>query len=358
MDSMGKNVYDEFYEEFDKYYGCKVEPGGVMTCKQFCDIMINDVASASYIIPIDFNDVRAVFKYVRVADAAVFTCQITDCIATIKDIVSCFQKHHPQAGIRDLMFLFCISEDADLSIGKFYEFLGNIAEELKKHGEEINFVWGIARDNGVKPGQMRIISGAGLYYDVKNDDVRTKLSRKLAYMLRHTDAVDRQGFCSVSDALEYCGIIYEELRYIVDNDNKNRFEVVGESVVEACIRARNGHSGKVKIDPGLKLATPPMILYHGTTEKALENILGKEEGLKGMTRQYVQLTDDPKIALDAAKRHKKYSPVLLGIHAYNALCCGIHFYRATNGVWQVEHVPYYFIHRVDDSHENECSLHG
>lgn len=160
-------------------------------------------------------------------------------------------------------------------------------------------------------------------------------SKKLAFLLRHSGMTDSEGFVSIDVAIKFCDIDRESLLRVVDNDNKNRFELMGDR-----IRARYGHSDK-KVNPGLKIETPTSILYHGTTDNLIGCIM--EEGLKPKSRIFVHLSEDSKSAIEAATRHRGGKPILLEINALEMHNAGFVFYQASNGIWNVAGVPPLYI---------------
>lgn len=60
-----------------------------------------------------------------------------------------------------------------------------------------------------------------------------------------------------------------------------------------------------------------------------------------MERHHVHLSGEIKVTMDVGARHGK--PTLLTIQAGEMHHTGHVFYRSTNGVWLVEHVPTHFI---------------
>ncbi|MEJ7664349.1 MAG: RNA 2'-phosphotransferase [Hymenobacter sp.] len=79
-----------------------------------------------------------------------------------------------------------------------------------------------------------------------------------------------------------------------DND-KQRFAFDGAG---QRIRAQQGHS--VAVDLQLAPATPPAVLYHGTTPAALPAI--QAAGLQKMNRHHVHLTTDEATARRVGQR--------------------------------------------------------
>lgn len=156
-----------------------------------------------------------------------------------------------------------------------------------------------------------------------------RLGKYLTYVLRHKPEdigieLDRDGFVDVNLLLNAINInkkfkeeiVFDDINFVVKNDNKGRFEIKDNK-----IRALYGHSiSKIIM---LNKVVPPDILYHGTTQKALNSIL--EEGLKPMQRQYVHLSKDIETAIEVGKRRDD-NPVVLEIDAKRAYKYGTLFY--------------------------------
>lgn len=149
-------------------------------------------------------------------------------------------------------------------------------------------------------------------------------SKRLAYLLRHSNLPNRNGWVRVSVLLNEMSITLQILRVIVEEDTKGRFEF---SENESSVRALYGHS--IDVDLGLEPTTPPMILYHGTAEKYLENIM--KDGLKPQKRNYVHLSETIDMAMQVGARHGK--PIVLAIDTEVMISVGNKFYKAQNGVW-------------------------
>ena len=149
-------------------------------------------------------------------------------------------------------------------------------------------------------------------------------SKRLAYLLRHSDLPDRNGWVRVGVLLNEMIITLPMLQDIVAKDTKGRFEF---SEDESSVRALYGHS--IDVDLGLEPTTPPMILYHGTAEKYLENIM--KNGLKPRKRNYVHLSETIDIAMQVGARHGK--PIVLAIDTATMISVGYKFYKAQNGIW-------------------------
>jgi putative RNA 2'-phosphotransferase len=133
---------------------------------------------------------------------------------------------------------------------------------------------------------------------------------------------------------QYNDFTREVLELIVENSDKNRFEVSKDGT---SIRARQGHS--VAVDLGLTPEIPPFILYHGTPTRNIETIL--EFGLNRGFRHAVHLTTDRERAMGDGSR--RGDAVVLVIEAEKMYEQGHRFYKTQNNVWLTDHVPSKYI---------------
>ena len=174
------------------------------------------------------------------------------------------------------------------------------------------------------------------------------LSKTVAHALRHEPwlyalELDADGFVGVDeliDAVRASGAPWRDLQRadverMVEASPKNRYQLAGDR-----IRARYGHStpGRVALPP----ATPPDLLYHGTSPDAAERIAA--EGLIARTRQYVHLAVS-RAGAEEVGRRKCRTPVMLVVDAAAAHAAGVVFYRGNEHVWLADAVPPRFIGR-------------
>lgn len=162
----------------------------------------------------------------------------------------------------------------------------------------------------------------------------TPYSKRLAYLLRHSDLPDRKGWVKVDVLVEELKISLRELQQIIDEDTKGRFEF---SCDRLSTRALYGHS--MDVDLELEPETPPAILYHGTADKYLSGIM--KDGLKSRSRNFVHLSETTDMAMQVGTRHGE--PVILIIDALAMMNNGEYFYKAQNGVWLTKQVPIQYI---------------
>ena len=169
-----------------------------------------------------------------------------------------------------------------------------------------------------------------------------ELSKEISYALRHAPwefelELDEQGFVPIAQLLHALNesnefereIIQADLEQIIATSEKKRHEIVGDK-----IRALYGHTIPqiIKKEPGI----PPAVLYHGTTHRALPQIL--QDGLKPMQRQYVHLSINVETATRVGKRRDP-EPVILKIDTEAAQKAGIQFYIGNGKVWLCKEVP-------------------
>lgn len=152
----------------------------------------------------------------------------------------------------------------------------------------------------------------------------TKNSRRLAYLLRHSDLPNHKGWVSVDEVLHELRITLHILKLIVKEDTKGRFEFSEE---ESSVRAMYGHS--INVDLGLKPTVPPTALYHGTAEKYLNSIM--QEGLRPRKRNFVHLSETIGLAMQVGSRHGH--PNVLSVDTEAMIRTGYNFYKAQNGIW-------------------------
>ena len=175
-------------------------------------------------------------------------------------------------------------------------------------------------------------------------DQTTRTSKFLSLVLRHEPAaahvtLDSAGWADVAALLEGCAkagrsLTLTDLEHVVTTNAKKRFEFSPDGLR---IRASQGHSVEVELE--YTPQTPPALLYHGTATRFLDSI--RKQGLLKMQRHHVHLSAETKMTLEVGARHGK--PVLLTILAAEMHAAGHVFYRSTNGVWLVGHVPPQFI---------------
>ncbi len=169
----------------------------------------------------------------------------------------------------------------------------------------------------------------------------TKTSKFLSLILRHKPEkiglkLDESGWANVQELLKKShNLDMEMLEFIVDNNNKKRFEFNDNKTK---IRASQGHS--VKVTLGYEAKEPPEILYHGTALKNEAAI--SEDGLKKMSRHAVHLSADRATADNVGRRHGQ---LLIYVVASKKMHDdGEKFYLSNNGVWLTDKVEPKYLH--------------
>lgn len=182
------------------------------------------------------------------------------------------------------------------------------------------------------------------------------ISKEISYALRHHPeefglVPDNQGFVPVDELLAALNarhpgrrpVTRADLEQIIATSPKQRHQISGDR-----IRALYGHSFATRIvrEP----ATPPDVLYHGTTRHALASIL--QQGLLLMERQYVHLSTNVAMAREVGARRDAHPTILL-VDAKRAASDGVRFYRGGNDVWLTDRIPPEYLTQLtsqDDSH--------
>lgn len=161
-----------------------------------------------------------------------------------------------------------------------------------------------------------------------------KLSKKLSYILRHApesinQKLDDAGWMLVQPLLKALDISKQDLDFVVENDNKKRYEYNDTGLK---IRASQGHS--IEVDLGYEERKPPMFLYHGTSTNNLDSIF--TSGIKKMNRQHVHLSSNEETAKNVGSRHGR--PIILRINAEEMWKNGEKFYLSNNNVWLTDYI--------------------
>ena len=169
-----------------------------------------------------------------------------------------------------------------------------------------------------------------------------RTGKYLTLLLRHAPEkeslnMDTQGYVSTKQILEKLDLTDEDLKWIVDNDNKSRFKF---NYDKSKIRACQGHSLDW-IHLHLQEEIPPSILFHGTSYGNYHNIK-RYGGISKMKRQYVHLSSDINTAKNVGSR--KGTPMVIQIDTEAMVNDGVKFYRSDNDVWLTDFVSIkYFI---------------
>lgn len=172
---------------------------------------------------------------------------------------------------------------------------------------------------------------------------RDKLVSTMAFALRHNPAhfelqLDDEGWTSLEDLI--VAIRFE--RY--------EWACIDESIVSAAIadmdrfelrngriRAVYGHSIELAKLPAI--ATPPAVLYHGTSAANVSSIL--QQGVLRMRRQFAHLSSD----YDWVVRFLDDKPswTIFAIDTAPAVEAGVVFRKANDHVWLTDAMPTQFL---------------
>lgn len=143
-----------------------------------------------------------------------------------------------------------------------------------------------------------------------------QISKRLAYLLRHSSLPDRKGWVRVEVLLEDLSVSLHDLDLIIMTDDKGRFEFSKDNL---SVRALYGHS--IDVDLELRPSIPPAILYHGTADKYLAIIL--QEGLSPRMRNFVHLSETIEVAEQVGSRHGP--PIVLAVYSDSMASQGYNF---------------------------------
>ncbi len=181
-----------------------------------------------------------------------------------------------------------------------------------------------------------------------DDRRRITLSKYISKHLRHDQealglTLEEGGWVSIADLIDTAakhGFLFcrDELNEMVTRCEKQRFTIDPEG---QRIRANQGHS--IEVDMNFEPVVPPEKLYHGTAIRFCEAILSV--GLIKMSRQHVHLSADLVTAITTGKRHG--TPMVFEVDTMRMNCDGFVFFRSTNGVWLIDHVPARYLRKLD-----------
>lgn len=161
------------------------------------------------------------------------------------------------------------------------------------------------------------------------------VSKKLSYALRHKPeslklTLDKNGWAPVAEVLANAEITIEQLKHVVDTNDKKRFAFNEDHTM---IRASQGHS--ITVELNLKEVVPPKTLYHGTADRNVSSIMDK--GIIKGSRQHVHLSATKEVAISVGKRHGR--PILIEVDANKMKRDGLKIYQSENGVYLTDIVP-------------------
>lgn len=175
---------------------------------------------------------------------------------------------------------------------------------------------------------------------MKTEKELNRIGKFMSLVLRHKpeDAdieIDVEGWTDTKTLLKNLKINSEELDWILDNNNKDRF-AYNESKTK--VRANQGHSlPYVQIEfEEVTLEKSPEYVYHGTSTDVFSILL--KEGISKMKRTHVHLSKDEETAINVGKR-KSSNIVIVKIKAKEMVSEGNKLYISKNGVYLADFVP-------------------
>jgi 2'-phosphotransferase len=166
-----------------------------------------------------------------------------------------------------------------------------------------------------------------------------KISKRMSYYLRHGAQenglkIDNGGFIKITDLLkmnDLNGVTFDMLKYIVDNNDKKRFEISDDNMY---VRAVQGHSmNVVKTEELLReLTIDDNIIecYHGTNKNLISLIM--KNGLNKMKRNHVHFSIGQKHDDDVISGMRNSSNATIVLDLEGAMNDGIKFYISQNNV--------------------------
>jgi len=172
-------------------------------------------------------------------------------------------------------------------------------------------------------------------FNFLDEKQRERLSRLMAFHLRHDAAIERSpdGYVSVQKLAEVirrkiAWVKPHHIREVAIFDTKGRYELDGER-----IRARYGHSIEVRLDYPEADAD---VLYYAVAPEVVAQVVA--EGLKPTARKMVHLSASVGQALEAG-RSRTENPVVLVVDAKLAKQRGIKILKASDRVFLAPEIP-------------------
>ena len=153
----------------------------------------------------------------------------------------------------------------------------------------------------------------------------TNISKTISFILRHSNIeTDDNGYIDINIILNHPDLkkyktTFEIIKYIVDNDNKNRYKLSDNNKF---IRANQGHSNHKTVKIGEEINNDILYAYHGTSKKNCELIM-KGIGLSRMNRQHIHMVENKENVL-------YYSEIIIKIDIQKAKSLGIKFIKSDN----------------------------
>lgn len=174
-----------------------------------------------------------------------------------------------------------------------------------------------------------------------------KLSGFLCVILRHDPSaagiyVNEHGWANVDELIEKVAatgrrIDREILEELVASDSKTRYSFSADGTM---IRCNHGHT--IPVDLELPATEPPEYLLHGTGDVHVSSI--DQQGLKGVKRMYVHMTESMEMALSVGSRHGR--PVVYRVHSGAMARDGYVFFRSASQIWLTDRVPKGYLEKM------------
>ena len=178
-------------------------------------------------------------------------------------------------------------------------------------------------------------------------------SKRLAYLLQHSNLPDKYGWVSVDILCKESGYKECVISALVLFDDDGRFIFSDDKTK---VRALYGHS--IKIESDAIPMPPPNVLYHGTAVKSLASIF--KEGIKPMNHTRLHLS--PIYGKAYFLGGYLSMPEVLEINSAAMAADGYVFYKITNDVWQTDYIPAKYITGIADlpyaSEYSEIRVYG
>lgn len=175
---------------------------------------------------------------------------------------------------------------------------------------------------------------------MKSEKELKDVGRFMSLILRHAPEkadieIDIEGWTDIKTLLKKLKINSDELDWILNNNNKNRFSY-NENKTK--VRANQGHSlSYVQIEFDIvSLEETPEYLYHGTSTTIFPILL--KEGINKMKRTHVHLSKDEETAINVGGR-KSSNIAIVKIKAKDFVNDGNRLFISKNGVYLADYIP-------------------
>lgn len=170
-----------------------------------------------------------------------------------------------------------------------------------------------------------------------------RISRYLSKLLRHDPeelTMDDKGWINVSEILKKFNIKFNDLKLIVDTNDKKRFVFNNDCTK---ISAAQGHSSNIATEkqyPCITMSQGDFNLYHGTDKLTAEKILAST--INTGARKHVHWTKNVELATKRAEQRKKQTKseaVFIVLDGKKYMSDGNKIYVSENEVYLTEEIP-------------------